>query len=427
MKTNIIGLNTKLVRVLSVICIFPVLALFLPFFRIKEQGISVTGLKILTEIFKSLGTQGVSPILIAGILLFTLLPLTILICGFVTFKKPSKVTGKVTVGVFTLYTFLMSVSLFATKGIIDASGRLPVKFWLKDFSVGFWIMLLVAYVGLIVAMRAVKISVGYVVLTWMSIVWVFPIVWIILTSLREESGYYVSYFIPHGFTLKNYTDIFTNSAVIPFKEWWLNTFIVAISICVISTMIILGTAYTLSRVNFRGRKSLMSAMLIVGMFPGFMSMIAVYNILKGIGLAQTLIALVVVGSAGAAMGYYICKGFFDTIPRSLDEAAIVDGATRWQIFTRITIPLSKPIIIYTVLTSFMGPWGDYIFPSMLLGDKKELYTVAVGLKWLTDFQRIDSYYTQFAAMAVVVSIPIVILFMSLQKFYVEGLSGAVKG
>lgn len=127
------------------------------------------------------------------------------------------------------------------------------------------------------------------------------------------------------------------------------------------------------------------------------------------------------------MGYYICKGFFDTIPRSLDEAAIVDGATRWQIFTRITIPLSKPIIIYTVLTSFMGPWGDYIFPSMLLGDKKELYTVAVGLKWLTDFQRIDSYYTQFAAMAVVVSIPIVILFMSLQKFYVEGLSGAVKG
>ena len=171
----------------------------------------------------------------------------------------------------------------------------------------------------------------------------------------------------------------------------------------------------------------MKILLVIGMFPGFMSMLAVYNILKGLGLNQSLMALVIVGAAGAAMGYHVCKGFLDTIPRALDEAAIIDGASRWRIFTRIAIPLSKPIAIYTLLTNFLGAWSDYIFPSMLFGDQQSNYTVAIGLYWMTDFRRIDSYYTQFAAGALVVALPIMILFICLQRFYVEGLSGAVKG
>ncbi len=127
------------------------------------------------------------------------------------------------------------------------------------------------------------------------------------------------------------------------------------------------------------------------------------------------------------MGYHVTKGFFDTIPKAIDEAAIIDGATRFQIFTHITLPLSKPIIVYTVLGSFLASWSDYIFPSMLFGDKQSSYTVAVGLYWLTDFRRIDRYYTQFAAGAVIVAVPIVILFIWLQRYYVEGLSGSVKG
>ena len=123
----------------------------------------------------------------------------------------------------------------------------------------------------------------------------------------------------------------------------------------------------------------------------------------------------------------LCKGFFDTIPKALDEAAIIDGANRWQIFTKITIPLSKPIAIYTLLTTFLGVWSDYIFPSMLFGDNQKLYTVAIGLKWMTDARRVDYYYTQFAAGALLVALPIVILFICLQKYYVEGLSGSVKG
>lgn len=171
----------------------------------------------------------------------------------------------------------------------------------------------------------------------------------------------------------------------------------------------------------------MNVLMIIGLFPGFMSLIAVYNILKGIGLNQSLVALIIVSAAGAAMGYHVSKGFFDTIPRAVDEAAIIDGASRLQIFTHITLPLSKSIIVYTALVNFLAAWSDYIFPSMLFGDKQSSYTVAVGLYWLTDFRRIDRYYTQFAAGAVIVAIPIVILFIWLQKFYVEGLSGSVKG
>jgi arabinogalactan oligomer/maltooligosaccharide transport system permease protein len=276
-------------------------------------------------------------------------------------------------------------------------------------------------------MKTLKINTGYIVLVILSVIWLFPISWILLTSFRAESGYYVGYYLPKGFTLDNYIQLFKNPSVLPFGRWWCNTLIVAACNCVINTLIVLATSYVLSRTRFAGRIAFMKILMIIGMFPGFMSMIAVYNILKGVGLNQSLVALVVVSAAGAAMGYHICKGFFDTIPKALDEAAIIDGATRWQIFTRITIPLSKPIIIYTVLCNFLGAWSDYIFPSMLMGDKQASYTVAVGLKWMTDYRRIDTYYTQFAAGAVLVAVPIVILFIWLQKYYVEGLSGAVKG
>ncbi|MBO7357142.1 MAG: ABC transporter permease subunit [Lachnospiraceae bacterium] len=350
-----------------------------------------------------------------------------LVLGLVLLFMPGKVTGKCLALVSAAKLVAVTLVMFMTKAIVDTNAAFGGKFMVKDFSVGYWLMLVLSLCELVNVLKVNKINTGYIVLTVMSIIWLFPILWIVLTSLRKEQGYYVGYFFPKGYTIENFTNLFKNTSVIPFGRWWINTFIVACFSCVLVTLIILMTSFALSRVRFEGRSLLMKIMLVIGMFPGFMSMIAVYNILKGIGLAQTLVALVVVNAAGAAMGYYICKGFFDTIPKSLDEAAIIDGATRWQIFTRITIPLSKPIIIYTILTSFLGPWTDYIFPSMVLGDKQSMYTVAIGLKWLTDFQRIDTYYCQFAAGSLMVSVPIVILFIALQRFYVEGLSGAVKG
>ena len=112
------------------------------------------------------------------------------------------------------------------------------------------------------------------------------------------------------------------------------------------------------------RKAMMNVAMILGLFPAFMAMIAVYYILKAIGLSEgsmIRVALVLVYSASAGIQFYIAKGFFDTIPKTIDEAALIDGATKWQVFTNITIPLSKPIIVYTVLTSFIAPWVDFIF------------------------------------------------------------------
>ena len=237
----------------------------------------------------------------------------------------------------------------------------------------------------------------HLLLATLSVIWVLPIVWIVLTSFRAEKGAYTSTFLPQGYTLDNYIKLFTDRTVLNFPKMFANTLIISIICCVLSTFFVLSVAYALSRMRFGFRKTFMNIAMILGLFPGFMSMIAVYNILKGMGITQSLGALILVNVAGAAMGYYICKGFMDTVPKALDEAMIIDGATRFRIFTDLMIPMAKPIIIYQLMTSFLAPWGDYIFPSLLLGDKQESYTVALGLKWLTDYRRIDNYYTQFAA------------------------------
>lgn len=170
--------------------------------------------------------------------------------------------------------------------------------------------------------------------------------------------------------------------------------------------------------------------MILGLFPGFMSMIAVYFILKAVGLTEgslIRLALILVYSGGAALSFQIAKGFFDTIPYSIDEAALLDGCSKWQIFTKITLPLSKPVIIYTILTSFIGPWVDFIFAKVICRANADQYTIAIGLWRMLEKEYIDNWYTSFAAGAVLISIPIAILFLKLQKFYVDGMSGAVKG
>lgn len=267
----------------------------------------------------------------------------------------------------------------------------------------------------------------HILLAILSVIWLFPIAWVIMTSFRVEQLPYMNYFLPKGYTLDNYINLFTDTRQFFFARWFLNTLVVAIFSCILSTFFVLSISYSLSRTRFQGRKSFMNVSLILNMFPGFMSMIAVYYILKGIGITQSLIALIFVYSGGAGLTYYVAKGFFDTIPKAIDEAARIDGATRWTVFTKITMPLSKPIIVYTVLTSFMAPWLDFIFAKVIMGDKYENYTVAVGLWTMLQKEYIQTWYTRFAAGAVCVSIPIAILFIVMQKYYVDGLSGAVKG
>ncbi|MFC6178014.1 sugar ABC transporter permease [Weissella sagaensis] len=267
----------------------------------------------------------------------------------------------------------------------------------------------------------------YTILTLLAVVWVLPIIWIVLTSFRSEGGMFVDYFIPHHFTLDNYKMLFTNSTY-PFGRWFMNTLIVAVVSATLSTFITVVMAYSLSRLKFRWRGRFLQGALVLNMFPGFMSMIAIYYILKAIGLTQSLVALILVYVAGAALGFYVQKGFFDTIPISLDESAMLDGATKWDIFRTITLPLSKPIIVYTTLMAFTGPWMDFIFARVIMGDNIQNYTVAIGLYTMMTRESANSLFMAFAAGSVLIAVPIIILFIALQRFFVEGMtSGAVKG
>lgn len=268
----------------------------------------------------------------------------------------------------------------------------------------------------------------YIFLLAVSAVWIFPLLWVILTSLRAERGSFIADFFPKDYTFDNYIDLFADNSVFSFGQWFANTLIVAVFSCALTTVLTVSTAYVMSRLRFRLRKTMMKTALILGMFPAFMSMIAVYFILKAFGLTQSLLALVLVYSAGGGLGFYITKGFFDTIPRALDEAARIDGANNAQIFWHIILPMSKPMIVYTVLTAFTAPWMDFIFAKVIMGDNYEKYTVAIGLYTMLSREFIDVYFTRFAAGAVCVAVPITVLFIALQRYYVEGITGgAVKG
>lgn len=267
----------------------------------------------------------------------------------------------------------------------------------------------------------------YTILVIMSIIWLAPFVFLVLQSFRCESGGQVNYLLPKQWGLDNYVFLFKESN---FPKWFMNTLTIGLVVAVVQTLIQLSVSYTLSRMRFRGRKLFMKAVLVLGMFPGFLTMICLYFLLKQLGMTQAgaIPGLILIYVASSGMSYHISKGFFDTIPKSLDESARIDGATRFQVFLKIIMPLAKPIVIYTILMAFMAPWGDYVFASYVAFGKASSYNVAVGLyQWVNtnDFQ---GYFTRFCAGGVIVAIPITALFLALQKYYVEGVTGgAVKG
>ena len=267
----------------------------------------------------------------------------------------------------------------------------------------------------------------YILLIFLSIVWLFPFVCLLLQSFRVESTTISNYVIPKEWGFDNYITLFKDTQ---FLKWYGNTFIIALFVSIIQTSIVLSMSYALSRLRFKGRKFLMNAMLVLGMFPGFLTMIVLYYVLKLLGMTQenAVPGLILVTVASSGMGYYVSKGFFDTIPKSLDEAARVDGANRFQVFYKVILPLAKPIIIYTLLTAFMAPWGDFMFARYVSFGDPDGYNVAVGLwSWLQKDQ-ITSYYTLYCTGGVIVAIPVTVLFLFLQKYYVEGVTGgAVKG
>lgn len=278
--------------------------------------------------------------------------------------------------------------------------------------------------------RKIALIFRYVLLAILAVLWIFPIIWIILASFSYNNTGFVSTIWPDKFTWQNYIGIFTNSQY-PFVNWVLNTLFVAVISATLSTFVTIAVAYVLSRLRFRFRKPFLQIALVLGMFPGFMSMIALYYILKALNMLN-LGGLILVYVGGAGLGFYIAKGFFDTMPRAIDEAAEIDGATKWQVFIHIGLPLSKPMIVYTALTSFMAPWVDFILSGIILSTSgnPKTYTVAYGLYNMVHSSKgmMAQFFTQFIAGCVVIAIPITILFIVMQKFYVNGITaGADKG
>ena len=262
----------------------------------------------------------------------------------------------------------------------------------------------------------------YVIILLVCFVFFFPVLWLILSSLsRTGSIYDMKGFFPSGFSLNGYRTLFTDVTMYDYPNWLKNTLFVAVFSSLIGTALVILTAYTISRFQFKSRRMLMKSTLILSMFPSFMGMTAVYLLMVNFGLINQLWSLILIYSAGAPMGYLVQKGYFDTISNSIYEAARLDGASNFRIFAQITLPLSKPILVYTALTQFAWPWSDFILPNLLLKNK-DLWTVAVGLMNLDETQ-----FTRFAAGAIFIAVPIVILYFALSGFLVAGVSaGAVR-
>lgn len=262
----------------------------------------------------------------------------------------------------------------------------------------------------------------YVILIAVCVVFAFPVLWLVLASFSKSGSIYdLNGFFPEQYSLRGYQELFADTTMYDYPNWLKNTLFVAVSSALIGTVLVILTAYVMSKFEFRMRKPLMKTTLVLSMFPSFMGMTAVYLLMVNFGLINKLWSLVLIYSAGAPMGYLVQKGYFDTISNSIYEAARIDGASNPRIFWQMTLPLSKPMIVYTLLTQFAWPWSDFILPSLLLKNK-DLWTVAVGLMSLD-----ETKFTRFAAGSIFIGVPIILLYFCLSRFLVQGLSsGAVK-
>ena len=272
--------------------------------------------------------------------------------------------------------------------------------------------------------RAADNTLTYTLLMIMAAVFLFPCLWLVLASFSKTGSLYdFKGFFPKAFSPDTFISLFTDdvNGLYPYKTWFFNTLYVAVCSSLLGTVLVLLTAYVMSRFRFKGRDAIKKTTLVLGMFPGFMGMTAVYIIMTQLGLIDRLESLIFFYAATTPVNYMVQKGYFDSIPNSVFEAARLDGASNLSVFLNITLPLSKPMVVYTMLTQFAWPWSDVLLPKLLLKDRS-MWTVAVGL-----FNLPETHFARFAAGSVFVAVPIVILYFCLVKNIVNGLTaGAVK-
>lgn len=268
----------------------------------------------------------------------------------------------------------------------------------------------------------IKAVIVYVIVLLISFIFAFPCIWLILSSFNANGSLLtLDGFFPEAYSFDTFKTLFTEKVEHDYMTWFGNTLFVAGISCVISTVLVLAVSYTMSRYRFKSRKQMMKVTLLLNIFPNFMNMTALFVIMTQFNLINNLWGLILLYSSGATMGFLVQKGFFDTIPSTIYDAATLDGATDLRVFVSITLPLSKPMIVYTALTAFVWPWSDFMLPKLLLPDKSQ-WTVAIGLNWLD-----ESKFSIFAAGSVFIAVPIVALYIALSKYLIQGgAAGAVK-
>jgi len=279
--------------------------------------------------------------------------------------------------------------------------------------------------------RTVAIGIGgNLLLVVLCLVVLYPVLWVLKTALSGSEALQVGALpLPDRVSLDLFTGVVTARDAqgnMLFLRQLLNSIVVALASTVIGLSLASSAAYAFSRFSFPGKESGMRALMVTQMFPGVVMSIPLYILLDKVGLLDTLSGLVLVYSTTSVpFSVWMLKGYFDTIPKDIEEAAFVDGASRWTTFFRIMLPLSKPALVVTALFSFMNAWNEFILAATFLG-KETLYTLPVQLQRYVG--QYSAQWGSFAAMAILVSLPVMALFFVLQKHLVGGLTaGGVKG
>ena len=272
--------------------------------------------------------------------------------------------------------------------------------------------------------KIIKTTLIHLELIIVALIVIIPIFWIIMSSFTKGNSLANAGFIPKKLTIANYKKLFTETNYV---RWFLNSFAVATLNSIFSVFLVVATAWVMSRFKFRGKKFGLMFMLLLSMFPTFLSMTAIYTLFLTLNLIDKPLALVIIYVAGAIpYNVWLVKGYIDGLSKEIEEASYIDGCTYPMTFCKITIPMCKPIIAYCAVSQFMLPWMDYILPNLLLSDDKHK-TLAVGLYTMISGKE-NSYFTAFAAGAVIIAVPMTILFLFFQKYLISGIAaGANKG
>ncbi|MDQ0232267.1 sugar ABC transporter permease [Metabacillus malikii] len=274
--------------------------------------------------------------------------------------------------------------------------------------------------------KYIRLTLTYIVVAFMFMIILYPILWIIGSSFNPGDSLSGSSIIPENATLAHYKELFDLEKS-DYLYWYWNSLKVSVLTMLITVILVSLTAYSFSRYRFVGRKNGLMTFLILQMVPNFAALIAIFVLALLTGLLDSHLGLILVYVGGQIpMNTYLMKGYLDTIPKELDESARMDGAGHLRVFFQIVMPLAKPIVAVVALFAFIAPFADFIIANILLRSEKN-YTLAVGLYKLISDQ-FGAKFTEFAAGSVLIAIPIAILFLCFQKYFVSGLTaGGTKG